>query len=62
MASTQQVIERTVLEATKVLESQVDAEIDRLDHMDDEELDKIRQNRLKQVLDVPLSKNNFPKL
>ena len=49
MASTQQVIERTVLEATKVIENQVDAEIERLDHMDDDELDKIRQTRLKQV-------------
>lgn len=49
MASTQQVIERTVLEATKVLESQVDAEIERLDHVDDDELDKIRENRIRQV-------------
>lgn len=35
-------VEKTVLEATKVIEEQIDAEIDRLENLDDDELDKLR--------------------
>ena len=35
-------VEKTVLEATKVVEEQIDAEIDRLENLDDDELDKLR--------------------
>ena len=35
-------VEKTVLEATKVVEDQIDAEIDMLENLDDDELDKLR--------------------
>ena len=35
-------VEKTVLEATKVIEEQLDAEIDRLENLDDDELDRLR--------------------
>lgn len=35
-------VEKTVLEATKVIEQELDAEIDRLENLDDEELDRLR--------------------
>ena len=35
-------VEKTVLEATKVIEEQLDAEIGRLENLDDDELDKLR--------------------
>lgn len=38
----QTAVEKTVLEATKVIEEQLDAEIDRLENLDDEELERLR--------------------
>lgn len=38
----QAAVEKTVLEATKVIEEQLDAEIDRLENLDDEELERLR--------------------
>lgn len=35
-------VEKTVLEATKAIEEQLDAEIDRLENLDDDELDRLR--------------------
>ena len=35
-------VEKTVLETTKVIEDQLDAEIDRLENLDDEELERLR--------------------
>lgn len=35
-------VEKTVLEATKVIEDQLDAEIDRLEKLDDDDLDRLR--------------------
>ena len=42
-------VERTFLEASKVIEVQLDQEIECLDRLDDDELDKIRQKRINQV-------------
>lgn len=42
-------VERTLLEASKVIEEQLDQEIERLDRLDDDELEKIRQKRINQV-------------
>ena len=36
-------VEKTLLEASKVIEQQLDQEIERLDRLDDDELEKIRQ-------------------
>ena len=41
----QAAVEQTVLEATKVIEEQLDAEIDRLENLDDEELERLRYVR-----------------
>ena len=49
MANVDQVIESTVLKATKVLEEQLDAEIDKLERLDDDDIEKLRQKRLQQV-------------
>ena len=49
MANVDQVIESTVLKATKVLEDQIDAEIEKLDRLDEDELEKLREKRIQQV-------------
>ena len=36
------VVEQTVLQATKAIEEQLDAEIGRLENLDDDDLDKLR--------------------
>lgn len=38
----QEAVEKTVIEAAKVLENELDAEMDKLDNMDSDELDKLR--------------------
>lgn len=38
----QTAVEKTVLKATKVIEDQLDAEIEKLDKLDDDELDRLR--------------------
>ncbi|XP_033096574.1 thioredoxin domain-containing protein 9-like [Anneissia japonica] len=40
------VVQQQVLEATKIIESQVDAEIERIDHLDQDDLESIRRRRL----------------
>lgn len=45
----QQAVEKTVLEASKVVESQLDAEIERLDQLDSDDLEALREKRLKQM-------------
>jgi demethoxyubiquinone hydroxylase (CLK1/Coq7/Cat5 family) len=35
-------VENTVLEATKAIEEHLDAEIDKLENLDDDELDRLR--------------------
>ncbi len=49
MANVDQVIESTVLNATKVLEQQLDAEIDKLERLDEDDIEKLRQKRIQQV-------------
>ena len=38
-------VEKTVLEATKAIEEQLDAEIDKLENLDDDELDRLRYKK-----------------
>ena len=45
----QAAIEKTLIDASKVIEDQLDQEIERLDKMDEDEMEKLRQNRLQQV-------------
>ena len=45
----QHTVEKAVLEATKVVESQLDAEIERLDQLDDSDLEALRKKRLQQM-------------
>ena len=42
-------VESTVLQATKVLEEQVDAEIERLDCLEDDDIEQIKKRRLQQM-------------
>lgn len=42
----EQLIENQVLQAAKAVEEQLDAEINRLDKMDDDELEKLRERRI----------------
>ncbi len=41
-AQLQAAVEQTLLQATKAIESQLDNEIDRMDKMDADDLDKLR--------------------
>ena len=43
MASVQQAVESTVMGATKTVEEQLDAEIERLDNLDSDDLEKLRE-------------------
>lgn len=45
----QHVVEKTVLEATKAIEEQLDAELDRLDNLDSDDLERLREKRLQQM-------------
>ena len=45
----QRAVEKTVLEATKVIEEQLDAEMDRLDNLDSDDLERLREKRLQQM-------------
>ena len=45
----QRVLEDTVLQTVRAVESQVDSEIDRLENMDSDELEQLREERLKQL-------------
>ena len=49
MAAVQKAIEKTLLDASKVIEDQLDQEIERLDKLDDDEIEKIRRKRIEQV-------------
>ncbi|KAL5012834.1 hypothetical protein ScPMuIL_011385 [Solemya velum] len=41
-----QAVQKQLVEATKIMEQQVDAEIDRIDRMEDDDYEKLRQRRL----------------
>jgi acetyl-CoA carboxylase alpha subunit len=49
MTSVQEAIEKTLLDATKVIEERIDNELDKLDHLDEDGIEQIRLKRLKQV-------------
>jgi len=40
------VLEKQLMQAAEVVESQIDAEINRLDNLDEDELEKIREKRV----------------
>ena len=42
----QAAVESNVLQATKVIEDQLDAEIDKLEKMDDDELEQLRSGHI----------------
>ena len=42
MASVQAAVENTVLQTAKIIEDELDAEIERLENMDSEELERLR--------------------
>ena len=44
-----QYVEKSVLSATKVIEEQLDAEIEKLERLDEDDLEKIRRKRIQQV-------------
>lgn len=45
----QQAVEKSLLKAAEVVEDQLDTELDRLDHADADELDRLRDQRLRQL-------------
>lgn len=45
----EKVVEKSVLKAARVVEEQLDAEIERLDNLDDDELESLHQKRLQQA-------------
>lgn len=49
MAGIEKVVENAILTAAKEVEQQVDREIDRLDNLQDDDLDAIRERRLAQM-------------
>lgn len=49
MAGFQGAIEKTVMETAKVIENELDAEIERLDNMDGDELERLREQRIQQM-------------
>ena len=48
-----QYVEKSVLSATKVIEEQLDAEIEKLERLDEDDLEKIRRKRIQQVRTKP---------
>ena len=61
MANVEQVIESTVLKATKALEEQLDSQIEQLERLDDDDIEKLRHKRLQQVhtRNIPCSDTPF---
>jgi hypothetical protein len=45
-----------LLQAVKIVENQLDAAIDRLDNLDDDELEKIRKNRIESMMTMEKQK------
>lgn len=60
MANAEQVIQSTVLQATKALEEQLDSEIEKLERLDDDDIEKLRHKRLQQVHTSNISFSNTP--
>ena len=42
-------MEQSVIQATKVLEEQVDAELERMERLDEDDIERLRDKRLQQV-------------
>ena len=55
----QQLVEKSILKATKVVEDQLDAEIDRLDKLDSDELETLRDQRLRQMKKLVAQKEEW---
>ena len=45
----ERLVEKSVLQATKVLEEQVDAELERMERLDEDDIERFREKRLQQV-------------
>lgn len=45
----ERLVEKTVLQAARVIEEQVDAELERIERLDEDDLDRLREKRLQQV-------------
>ena len=52
-------LENQLLQATKLIESQVDSEIERLEKMDDEDFDKLRQRRMEAMKKAQTQKQEW---
>ena len=52
-------IEQQLLAATKIVESSIDAEIERLDNLDGDELENIRKERLQAMRKRAQKKNEW---
>lgn len=45
----ERVVQQSVLQAAKVLEDQVDAELERMERLDEDDIERLREKRLQQV-------------
>ena len=57
--SVNKAIEKTLLDAAKVVEDQIDAEIDRLDKLDSDELTALREKRIQQMKKAETQKQDW---
>jgi len=62
MAQQQQMINQMVAGAVEAMEQTVDAEIDKLDKMDEDDLEAIRERRLKQMAKLQTQKQEYKNL
>jgi hypothetical protein len=51
-----------LLQVAKIVETQLDAEIERLDNLDDDELEKIRKNRIESMKNMQKQKVEWQQL
>jgi hypothetical protein len=47
--TTQHVVEQTLLNAAKIIEDQLDAELQKMDNLKEDDLEKLRERRLQQM-------------
>ena len=52
----EQILQDHLVKATSVVEQQLDAEIDRLDKLDDDDIEKIREKRMKALRKIQAQK------
>lgn len=59
MAGTNSNIQQQIFAATKIVEHSIDAEIERLDNLDGDELENIRKERMEALRKRALQKNEW---